>query len=617
MWTDNITDKDFLGFDVHANLIKELVKDDKMLPLTIGLFGDWGSGKSSILEVIKQDLENDDKTACLYFNGWTFEGYDDAKAALLETIVKAFEDEKKFGEGLKDSVNKLFKSIKWMRVIGFGLKNIALPATAAYLTGGVSLIPQIVNGLKNTAQNPDELVSKIKGQDTEDFIKQFVKDADDIDNSERFEVVRKFRDEFEILLDKSKINKLIVLIDDLDRCLPDRIIDNLEAIKLFLNVKNTAFVIGADPRIVRHAIEYRYKDMVDEHNEENSNVRIVHDYLEKLIQIPYYLPKLSDSEVETYITLLFCETDLDNEDFIKVIDAFKEFREKDRYSVFDFAKIQEAVGENRIDKLQQNVSLIAKLSPIISESLYGNPRQIKRFLNTFMLRKKLASVAKIPDFKDDILAKLMILEYAEPKLFEMLYNWQISNKGFASQLDELEKVCCSKGTNKIEIPNTYKEWQNKPKIINWLSSDPYLSKVDLRDYFWISRDKLSSMQSNLLVSPIIKSLMVKLEPVNMPEKLSKKILNEELKPLNPNDQRVFFQLIKQRIVTEPNNKRNYDLFNYALEEGFDCISIYIEALSNVDKKKFPPSVKESLKGFVGKHPEFCQFTTNKEPKIKS
>lgn len=501
MWTDNITDKDFLGFDVHANLIKELVKDDKMLPLTIGLFGDWGSGKSSILEVIKQDLENEDKTACLYFNGWTFEGYDDAKAALLETIVKAFEDEKKFGEGLKDSVNKLFKSIKWMRVIGFGLKNIALPATAAYLTGGVSLIPQIVNGLKNTAQNPDELVSKIKGQDTEDFIKQFVKDADDIDNSERFEVVRKFRDEFEILLDKSKINKLIVLIDDLDRCLPDRIIDNLEAIKLFLNVKNTAFVIGADPRIVRHAIEYRYKDMVDERNEENSNVRIVHDYLEKLIQIPYYLPKLSDSEVETYITLLFCETDLDNEDFIKVIDAFKEFREKDRYSVFDFAKIQEAVGENRIQKLQQNVSLIAKLSPIISESLYGNPRQIKRFLNTFMLRKKLASVAKIPDFKDDILAKLMILEYAEPKLFEMLYNWQISNKGFASQLDELEKVCCSKGTNKIEIPNAYKEWQNKPKIINWLSSDPYLSKVDLRDYFWISRDKLSSMQSNLLVSP--------------------------------------------------------------------------------------------------------------------
>lgn len=616
MWTDNITDKDFLGFDVHANLIKELVKDDKMLPLTIGLFGDWGSGKSSILEVLKQDLEKEDKTACLYFNGWAFEGYDDAKAALLDTIVKAFEDEKKFGEGLKESVNKLFKSIKWMRVIGFGMKNIALPATAAYLTGGVSIIPQIVNGLKNTAQNPDELMSKIKGQDTEGFIKQFVKDADDIEDSDKFEVVRKFRDEFETLLDKSKINKLIVLIDDLDRCLPDRIIDNLEAIKLFLNVKNTAFVIGADPRIVRHAIEYRYKDMVDDHNAENSNLRIVLDYLEKLIQIPYYLPKLSDSEVETYITLLFCESDLENEDFKKVIEAFKKFREKDRYSVFDFAKIQEAVGENQIDKLQQNVSLIAKLSPIISESLYGNPRQIKRFLNTFMLRKKLASVAKIPDFKDDILAKLMILEYAEPKLFEMLYNWQISNKGFASQLEELEKSCNLKGANKVEIPNVYKEWQNKPKIVNWLSSKPYLSKVDLRDYFWISRDKLSSMQSNLLVSPIIKSLMLKLEPLQMPERVTLKLLNEELKPLSPNDQIIFFQLLKQRVITEPNNNRNYALFNCALVEGFDCKSIYIETLSIVDKKKLPPATREALKGLVDRYPELSPFITNKEPKNK-
>ena len=106
MWTDNVTDKDFLGFDVHANLLEELIKEEKMLPLTIGLFGDWGSGKSSILEVLKKDLEKEEKTACLYFSGWAFEGFDDAKAALLETIVKAFEDEEKFGVGLKDDIKK-------------------------------------------------------------------------------------------------------------------------------------------------------------------------------------------------------------------------------------------------------------------------------------------------------------------------------------------------------------------------------------------------------------------------------------------------------------------------------------------------------------------------------
>jgi hypothetical protein len=609
MWTDNVTDLDFLGFDVHTSLIKELIKDEKMLPLTIGLFGDWGSGKSSILEALKKDLEKEPKTACLYFNGWVFEGYDDAKAALLETILREFKDEKKFGTEIKDDIKKLFKSVNWMRVIGFGIKNVALPATAVFMTGGLSVIPQLVNGLKDAAQNPTDLVDRIKGQDTEGFLKQFLKENDDTD---KFDVVRKFRDDFEELLKKSQIDKLVILIDDLDRCLPDRIIDNLEAIKLFLNVKNTAFVIGADPRIVRHAIEYRYKDKVVDTNTENTNDRIVNDYLEKLIQIPYSLPKLSDSEVETYITLLFCENDLASpDDFNGVLEAFKKFRVEERYSVFDFAKVKDAVGDaSKTEKLEQNVSLIAKLSPIISESLYGNPRQIKRFLNTFMLRKKLATIARIKDFRDDILAKLMILEYAEPKLFEILYNWQISNQGIATKLEKLEEICCNRGEVESTFVDDLKEW-NKPKIINWMSSEPLLSKIDLRDYYWISRDKLSSMQSNLLVPPIVKSLMTTLEPEGMPEKLTTKILNEELKVLNENYQLAFFNLLKQRIVTEPNKNRYYEIFTLALKEDFDCKSIYVEALTSAGRK-LPPAVIESLKQFTGTHAEFNQFVESKQ-----
>jgi predicted KAP-like P-loop ATPase len=604
MWTDNITDKDFLGFDVHAELIKELIKDEKMLPLTIGLFGDWGSGKSSILEVIKKEIEKEPKTACLYFNGWVFEGYDDAKAALLEAILKEFKNEKKFGAEIKDDIKKLFNSVNWMRVVGFGLKNIALPVTAAYMTGGLSLIPQLVIGLKDAASNPEELAAKIKDCDAEAFINQFLKESE---ASDKFEMIRKFRNDFEEMLRKSKIEKFVVIIDDLDRCLPDRIIDNLEAIKLFLNVKNTAFIIAADPRIVRHAIEYRYKDQILDPNTENANDRIVNDYLEKLIQIPYSLPKLSDSEVETYITLLFCENDLlDPNDFKKVLDAFKKFREKERYSIFDFARVKEAVGDStKTEKFEQDVSLIAKLSPIISESLYGNPRQIKRFLNTFMLRKKLATLAHIKDFKDDILAKLMILEYAEPKLFEKLYNWQISNQGIASQLQKLEEACQNKIDGRLSIPDEFKEW-NRPKIVNWLTSKPFLAKIDLRDYYWISRDKLSSMQSNLLIPPIIKSLMAKLEVEGMPEKLTLKILNEELKILSINEQISFFNMLKQRILTDPDKKRNFDIFNSSLEAGFDCKAIYIESLESIGKK-LPPAIKESLKRLKDLYPEFNKY----------
>lgn len=608
MWTDNITDKDFLGFDVHASLIEELIEDEKMLPVTIGLFGDWGSGKSSILEVLKLKFEEKEKTACLYFNGWVFEGYDDAKAALLETILKELEDEKKFGPGLKDDIKKLYKSVNWMRVIGFSVKNIALPAAAAYMTGGLSLIPQLTEGLRKATSNPDKLVDNLKGDNAEEFIKKFINESEEFDS---FDVVRKFRDDFEKLLDKSKIKKLVIIIDDLDRCLPDRIIDNLEAIKLFLNVKNTAFIIGADPRIVRHAIEYRYRDKIIDINTENKNVRVVDDYLEKLIQIPYNLPKLSDSEVETYITLLFCEKDLDPVDFNKTLGAFKIFREKDRYSVFNFARVKEALENNSKTKdLEDNVSLIAKLSPIISNSLYGNPRQIKRFLNTFMLRKKLATIAKITNFKDHILAKLMILEYAEPTLFEELYNWQISNQGIAEEISKLEKACIDKSLAEIEIDKAHKEW-DKPKVINWLSSEPFLANIDLRDYYWISRDKLSSMQSGLLVPPKVRALMQELEPENMPEKLTENLIETNLKTFDTTERTAFFNLLKQRILSEPERKRFYDIFDLALKEGFGCKSFYLDALRSVGAK-LPPGVKENLRRSVEDHPEFEEFVESKK-----
>lgn len=200
-------------------------------------------------------------------------------------------------------------------------------------------------------------------------------------------MVRQFRQDFKELLDEAKIQKLIILIDDLDRCLPDRIIDNLEAIKLFLNVENTAFVIGADPRIVRDAIRHRYKELISR-DENSENGRVVIDYLEKLIQIPYTLPKLSDSEVETYITLLFCEDLLENGELNAVHNAFKEFRGKDRYSIFGVEQVTASITDkNTIKKLKEQIGLISRLSPLIAGNLDGNPRQIKRFLNTFMLRK--------------------------------------------------------------------------------------------------------------------------------------------------------------------------------------------------------------------------------------
>ena len=400
-------------------------------------------------------------------------------------------------------------------------------------------------------------------------------------------------------LDEANIQKLIVLIDDLDRCLPDRIIDNLEAIKLFLNVDNTAFVIGADQRIVRDAIRHRYKDLIDR-DEAEENKRVVVDYLEKLIQIPYNLPKLSDSEVETYITLLFCEDEFGKNGMDDVIEAFKKYRKVDRYSVFGIEQVKTIITDNAVRKrLEDKVTLISKLSPLIAGNLDGNPRQIKRFLNTFVLRKKLADVAKLADFRVDILAKLMILEYAEQSLFTDLYKWQAQNKGYAIPLKELEK---KNEDGEHEISDKYKTWRN-PKVLTWLDSEPKLADVDLRDYFWISRDRLESM-SNAMTPPIVTSIIAKLMIKGQAEALIHQKIKNDVLGLQDNLQHeLFAQLSKRAAVNSAERKQIFNLFEYMIDDGCLCSNEFHSMCSSVSYKK-TPALKVIVARIAESHNEY-------------
>jgi predicted KAP-like P-loop ATPase len=446
MWSDNETDKDLLGFKVHADLIKGVITNERILPVSVGVFGDWGSGKSSIMRMLEQDLNTEDQedTTCLYFNGWAFEGYDDAKAALIEDILVKLKENKRFGYKIKDEVTTLLKSVNWLRAGGFLMKNVVQPAFMAYATGGASLMVDVIDKAKdffgNTIENTAELVKKIdtkEGKGIIDELKGIVKK----DNSDAVPtVVRKFREDFEKTINKTGLKSLVILIDDLDRCNPERIIDNLEAIKLFLNVPKTAFIIGADERIVRHAIECRYKSPNIQSAEIEQYKGLVTDYLEKLIQVPYRLPRLSNSDVETYMTLLFCLRDLSDKDFNNMYDEFVKFREQDRHSSFNYEKVKKLVnGKKNVKQkdVAQQLQMVQQIAPMVTDGLKGNPRQIKRFLNTFTLRLELAEVAKF-DLDEKTLAKLMVLEYVAIARFKELCDWQQMQNGKPKQITELE-----------------------------------------------------------------------------------------------------------------------------------------------------------------------------------
>jgi predicted KAP-like P-loop ATPase len=140
VWQDNETDVDLLGFHVHADLIRSVITDSGVLPITVGVFGDWGGGKSSIMKMLKKDLSNEGaypNVVCLYFNGWTFEGYEDAKSALLTSILIQLGDHKKFGPKVKDWVVKLLRRVKWMELGKLSIKHVGIPLAAALMVSAL------------------------------------------------------------------------------------------------------------------------------------------------------------------------------------------------------------------------------------------------------------------------------------------------------------------------------------------------------------------------------------------------------------------------------------------------------------------------------------------------
>jgi predicted KAP-like P-loop ATPase len=509
VWQDNETENDLLGFDVHADLIRSVITDQSVLPVTVGVFGDWGGGKSSIMKMLQKELSNEEAypdVVCLYFNGWTFEGYEDAKSALLSSILIQLGEHKKFGPKAKDWIVKLLKRVRWMELGKVAVKTVGVPLAVAAMTGGIGAVPAaavIGSAIAGSVSN------KEKSGDDESTVEVNWSELIEA-NPEKPDVmsVRKFREEFEKMLAKTGISALIVLIDDLDRCLPERLIETLEAIKLFVAVPKTAFVIGADPRIVRHAISTRYVKRQLEHSVETTDARreeegLVQDYLEKLIQVPYQLPRLSPSEIETYINLLACQKLLDAPLVASVLTAWRKTRAQNIYAPFTAEAIQKALpsGSHLSVVLKEQLDWSKAVASVITEGLKGNPRQVKRMLNAMSLRKELAAIAKI-SIKEEILAKLMVLEYSNLPLFQELNQWQAAEKGVPAKLKKFEtEASKDEDASDTTAPEDGLGKWRTPSMRSWLRMQPPLSGADLRDYFWLARDRTGSTLAGVTMVP--------------------------------------------------------------------------------------------------------------------
>jgi hypothetical protein len=554
---DHETKFDLLNTEAIAQTIIDLLRRRPEHPVTVGVHGDWGAGKSSVLEMIEAGFGGNDKVLCLKFNGWRFQGFEDAKIALIEGIVTGLLAKRPMLTKTVAAVKDVFARIDYLKAA----KKIGGLALTAY-TGipTADQIGSIVGTLEAVLADPVQILSKDHVTHAIDGVKSLLKPAHTKNVPEE---VDGFRKAFDKLLNEAHIEQLVVLIDDLDRCLPDTAIETLEAIRLFVFTSRTAFVIAADEAMIEYAVRKHFPDLPETTGPRD----YARNYLEKLIQIPFRIPALGETETRIYVTLLLAGAELGEEDpkYAKLVEMARQRLKRPWDSApLDAASVKTALDEKAGDT-HNALFLSDQIGPILASGTRGNPRQIKRFLNTLLLRERMASARGFgADISLPVLAKLMLAERFLPRVFEQIASAAAADaKGQCLEIADLEASVApdpaltspaltrdaakesrrSEGAALSVDSLTLAEWKSSETTRDWARVRPSLGQVDLRPYLFITKDKKDYFGP---VS-VLGHLATVVEKLFGP-KFSVQAYESELKQLVQAEAEKVFEAVRGRIV---------------------------------------------------------------------
>lgn len=521
MWNDKETNIDLLGHDKIAQTVIEIISENHLRPLTIGIYGDWGVGKSSILTILNEKAVAEkaakiSNSHVIVFNGWLFQGYEDVKTALMEKVVLELAKLQPTDEKVKKLAKSLLGRINWLKVAKLSAGAV-LTAVSGIPMG--SFFTKAIDKAKDLSKTGDD-EKLLNEQDKEDTV------TNQIEN---------FRKEFEELIEKSKVEHVIVVVDDLDRCLPKSVIEILEAIRLFLFVEGTTFVIAADEQMIEYAVREHFPNLPAAYADYTKS------YLEKLIQIPIRIPTLNRFQTGNYIRFLMLQNYLKNDtEKLKQVYELWERKKKMPYDPLELSYeiINEALGTDDTD-LKETLMVAKQITPTLSAGLKGNPRNIKRFLNTLFLRLKIARIYGLDNIiKLDILSKLMLLERFQPDLFNRIVDEvAISETGVSVSIGKTE--------DSLQEGTEFKPSDGNPftnEIFQeWTSLEPILKNIDLRPYIYISKEKALGLVMDTSVTEELAEILEKLSSGNS---LALRQVEKELEKLDKQKHMLLFEKLE-------------------------------------------------------------------------
>ena len=332
-----------LDFKKYVKTSCDLIKNSEPR-FSIGIYGEWGSGKTTLMKGIEQELKSESITT-VWFNAWKYENEaHHATIPLLKTIAYAIEKDNRF-------------------------KPIAEKIKTATMVMGKEVFSRLASYFSGIS------IDKIKNEfDTNvHILADFDKDT----------IYYNGLDKISSEIKKIKNCKIVVFIDDLDRCSPEKTIQVLESLKAFLDIWGFVFVVGLSYNTTAKLISEKYNGRIDGK-----------EYIKKIIQVPLFVQEWNDKDIQ---------------EMIKNVS----------YKLTNYYKtiIQEST-----------------ITRILTIALEKNPREIKRFLNSFMISNEIY-------FKNNQQkSKIFLMIYAFKWRWPIFFQLFIHNEEFKRSIHDLLKI---------------------------------------------------------------------------------------------------------------------------------------------------------------------------------
>lgn len=375
------------GFDEYASALTSAILETDP-HFTIGIFGKWGSGKTTLLKKIQHLLESSysEKVLTVFFDAWRYQREEHMLLPILDTLLEHLRRKETHWSELRGKLKRLTASI----VAAMKLKLPILEVDAK------SAIEQW--------KAEEQVRSDYLG-----WLSELQKALDDVRRND-------------------PDRRIVMLIDDLDRCLPHKVVEVLESIKVTLDASGFIFVLALDELVVEQAIQSYYG--------ENYSVPSK-DYVKKLVQVEFRLPPLREQDVMNYVQLL-----------------------QQRIGHFD----------------EQASQALAQVIPIV---VGDNPRDVKRFVNAVLLGTAVMKNIGVAVPVSQQIA-FMAMEFRWPGIVRTLAGdkslWKLVGKYVESKVGGGVPVL-----SKEEIKNFEEALKNNPGLDSYLQESPGKELLVLSD----------------------------------------------------------------------------------------------------------------------------------------